>query len=265
LADALRWRRQGVTAIGVPVVDVVVLTWNDGDLLHAAIDSILGSDGVTVRVIVVDNGSDIPATVTGDARVTLLRQTANLGVAAGRNLGVAQGDASLVCLLDSDARLEPGCLRCLCDVVLGDATVALAAPVFVDQEPEASGGRAPTLITKAARGLNLRDTYAPARSPTVGATWDVDFAIGACQLFRRVAFDGVGGIDATYFYGPEDVDFCLRLREAGWRVVQARDASCHHPPRRRFRRLATRRGAAHAFAVSRHLWRHRHFERRALR
>jgi GT2 family glycosyltransferase len=85
----------------------------------------------------------------------------------------------------------------------------------------------------------------------------VDFAIGACQLFRRSAWEEVGGIDESYFYGPEDVDFCLRLRRRNFRIVQVADALCDHPPRRRNRRLLTIRGLRHAGAVTRYLIRRR--------
>jgi len=105
--------------------------------------------------------------------------------------------------------------------------------------------------------LNRTDLYRPTIRQGVGASWDVDFVIGACQVFRRSAYDAVGGIDASADFGPEDVDFCLQLHAAGWSVRQVAAAGCDHPPRRAFKGLATKRGAMHALAVSRHLWRHR--------
>lgn len=241
---------------------MVVLTWNDGPLLVAAVDSALASEGVDVRVAVVDNGSEPPATVPDDTRVTLVRNPVNLGVAPARNQGVGATSAALVCLLDSDARLETGALAALAAALADDPGAGLAVPVFVGQPPEASAGRAPTLRTKLDRVTNRRSTYESDR-PADAAVWDVDFGIGACQLFRREAFDRVGGLDETYFYGPEDVDFCLRLKVDGWRMVQVAGAAVHHPARRRFRGLATRRGAQHAKAVIRHLWRHRRHRRLA--
>ena len=242
-------------------VDVVILTWNDGELLAAAIDSALASTGVDVNVIVVDNGSEPPATVPDDRRVTLVRNPANRGVAPGRNQGAAAGAAPFVCFLDSDARLLPSSLELLLEPVLGGADVALSAPVFTGQPAEASDGRAPTLSDKALRVLDVRSTYRTVAGD--GPWWDVDFAIGACQLVRRTEFQAIGGFDESYFYGPEDVDLCLRLREEGLRVVQVAGAGCHHPPRRRNRGILTRRGMQHATAVCRHLWRHRGFARRA--
>jgi GT2 family glycosyltransferase len=244
-------------------VDVVILTWNDGPLLEVAVGSALASEGVDVNVIVVDNGSDPPAAVVDDPRVTLLRNDDNKGVAGGRNQGVLAGSAPFVLLLDSDARLHPDGLAALLAPLEADDVIGLSAPTYTGQTPEASAGRAPTLTRKAGRVLNLVQDYRPTPHPPGEPWWDVDFAIGACQLFRRAAYDEVGGIDESYFYGPEDVDFCVRLGERGWRVVQLAAAVCDHPPRRRFRRPLSRKGVAHGWAVVRYLWRRQ--RRRGLR
>ena len=237
-------------------VDVVIITWNDDEaVLRAALDSALAQPEVT-RVFVVDNGSEPPARVPDDSRVELLVNSTNRGVAAARNQGVNAGTAEIVVLLDSDARLHRGALAHLL-VPLADDRVAMSVPRFTGQSPEASAGAAPTLLRKVARVAGFTAEYRGVR-PRADDSWcDVDFGIGACQVFRRAAFAQVGGIDESFFYGPEDVDFCLRLRSAGWRVVQLGAAVCDHPPRRRNRRLFTRRGVAHARAVTRYVWRHR--------
>lgn len=240
-------------------IDVVILTWNDGHLLDEAVASALGSVDVDVEVIVLDNGSDVPATVVDDPRVRLVRSERNLGVAAGRNRGVRAGSSSVVCLLDSDARLHPDTLSALVRRLDDRGDVGMAVPVFDDQTPEASAGRAPTLTVKLQRMLGRRADYL-AVVPSGAPDWEVDFGIGACQMFPRSVFDAVDGIDERYFYGPEDVDFCLRIREAGWRIVQVREAGCIHPPRRRFRRALDMRTVRHGGAVVRYLWRHRRFE-----
>jgi GT2 family glycosyltransferase len=239
----------------VITVDVVILTWNDPDELRIAVESALSQVGVRTSVIVVDNGSDPPATV--DERATVVRSNVNLGVGGGRNLGVRTGDAPFVCVLDSDAELRPDALVSLLAPMVDDAGVGLVAPVFTGQRPEASAGCAPTLRRKVARLANRTDVYERTTYQGVGESWDVEFAIGACQVFRRDAFDAVGGIDAQDRFGPEDVDFCLRLRARGLRVIQIAGVTCDHPARRGHRRLLTARGVRHGAAVVRHLWRHR--------
>jgi len=238
---------------------VVILTWNDGPLLSTAVDSVLRSEGVVTAVLVVDNGSEPPAEVLQPG-VQLLRSETNLGVAPGRNLGASKGTAPFLCLLDSDAELGPRSLRVLLEA-LSDESIGVAVPVFRDQVPEASGGRAPSFGVKLARGFGLRSTYRAMPRDVADRQWDVDFGIGACQVIRRSVFDEVGGLDGSIFYGPEDVDFCLRVKEAGHRVVQVAGADVRHPPRRAFRQPFTVRGMRHGWTIVRHLWRHRRVRR----
>lgn len=239
-------------------VAVVILTWNDQALLERAVASVLNSRGVRPEIVVVDNGSQPPASVP--AGVRLIRNDSNLGFSSARNQGVEATTADLVCFLDSDAVLEPTTLRRLVDPLLADGSVGLTAPVFRDQPPEASAGRAPGLGRKLARAVGLTDRYRSTRSRWLGHR-EVDFAIGACQVIRRSAFVAVGGLDEAYSYGAEDVDLCLRLRTKGWRILQVENAICDHRARRRYRNLLTSRGFRHAVAVGRYLWQHRQYRR----
>lgn len=242
-----------------PSIDVVILTWNDGALLQRAVDSVHASEGVHARCLVVDNGSTPAASPGLHTSDNLVRLDTNRGVAAGRNLGAHRGDAALICFLDSDAVLHSDTLLVLAGALASDPNISLAAPVFDEQRPTDSGGRAPTFSRKINRVLGRTSMYAGGAERE--GLIDVDFAIGACQLFRRAMFEAVDGLDERYFYGPEDADFCMRLRLEGWRVVQVPAAGCAHPPRRRNRRLLTTNGLRHAAAVLRFLWIHRAYRR----
>jgi GT2 family glycosyltransferase len=243
-------------------LDVVTLTWNDGDRLFKSLDSTLSSEGVAVRITVVDNGSEPPAAVPDDPRIRLIRNATNRGVRA-RNQGVDPEGSEYVAFVDSDACVHADTLLRLVEALEKNPDAALAAPVFDGQSPEESAGCAPTLGRKIARLLGMTRAYESIRDPQTPA-WDVDFAISATWVFRRDVFTALGGLDETYFYGPEDLDFCLRVRLAGWRIIQVAAARCDHPPRRRFRQPFSIAGARHSLAVARHLWRHRHFRRRII-
>lgn len=241
-------------------VDVIILSWNDGELLPKAIRSALksASDGLDVCVTVVDNGSDEPPQLVDDPRVHLVANTENRGVAGGRNDGMAATSRPLACFLDSDAELRSGSLAKLVDAVTRDPTRGMTVPVFESQAAEASGGRAPSLAVKVRRMWSGADTYLGVPRSADDVEWAVDFGIGACQVFRREAFDSVGGLDERLWWA-DDVDFCLRLRSAGWSVVQLSGAPVFHPPRRRFTRPISVKGARHTAAVLRFLWRHRRY------
>lgn len=227
-------------------IDVVILTWNDAALADAAIAAAARSEGVTVHLHVVDNGSTAP--YCPQTQMALLRRPVNEGVAAGRNIGARSGSAPLICFVDSDALLTPGALRSLADA-LSDPEVAMAVPVFEGQPPEASAGARPTILRKILRGLGLTSRYhCTGRG---GPIKPVDFAIGACQLVRRSTFESLGGLDARYFFGPEDIDFCDRIRKAGWKIVQVESAGVLHDARRSHRNIFTIRGLRHALALAR--------------
>lgn len=242
--------------MSMPSVDVVVLTWNDPEDAKAAVESALASVGVSVRAFVVDNGSSPPFQPESTPDAVVHRSERNLGVGGGRNLGAGLGSAEFICFLDSDAILAADALLEM-SREMAAPDVGLVAPVFVGQSAEISAGREPSIGRKIARGLGLTDRYAPTRRDSRADAWDVEFAIGACQLVRRVAFLETDGLDDSALFGPEDVDFCLRLRAAGWRVRQTRNAACHHVARRSSRRLLSHRGLAHARALVRHYWKAR--------
>ena len=195
-----------------------------------------------------------------DPRLRVIRNSRNRGVRA-RNQGVRATGCEYVAFVDSDACVHADTLAILIGALEANPDAALAVPVFDGQAPEESAGAAPTLGRKLARLAGTTRSYSSRRDPAA-SVWDVDFAISACWLFRREVFTALGGLDEAYFYGPEDVDFCLRVRLAGWRIIQVAEAGCNHPPRRRFRKPFSAAGARHALAVARHLWRYRHFRRR---
>lgn len=238
--------------MNVPEVDVVILTWNDAEDAQMAVASAIASEDVNAHVFVIDNASEQPFAYQGLADVHVCRLHQNLGVGGGRNRGAALGSAPLICFLDSDAELRPSALSVMAEVMLADDRVGLVAPVFEGQEPNVGAGRAPSIARKLVRGAGLTDRYRRTRRMGHDATWEIEFAIGACQLVRREAFGAVGGLDQSALFGPEDLEFCTRLRSYGWRLLQARDAVCAHVARRAARRLFTRRGARHAVAVARY-------------
>jgi len=82
--------------------------------------------------------------------------------------------------------------------------------------------------------------------------------IGACQLVRRRALAEVGPLDERIFYGPEDVDFCLRLWRKGWKVLYAPDSLVIHHERRLTRRLLSRLTFRHAAGLAYYFAKHRY-------
>ena len=200
--------------------------------------------------IVVDNGSrDQTCAIVKATRpdALLVCNQDNRGVAPARNQGIRQAEGEYVLILDDDTVVYPGALDCLIRYMDSQPEVGLCGPklIGVDGELQLSCRLFPTLVDKLAR--RLPTTWAEkVTRPVEMADWDhqsirpVDYVIGACQVIRHSALREVGLLDERIFYGPEDVDMCLRLQQAGWQVVYNPDAVVVHKERRVTRSLRSR-------------------------
>jgi glycosyltransferase involved in cell wall biosynthesis len=90
----------------------------------------------------------------------------------------------------------------------------------------------------------------------------VDYVIGACQLVRRDALESLDGLDERMFYGPEDVDLCLRAWQAGWEVQYLPQAVVIHAEQRRTHRQVDLLTLRHSRALAYYFWKHRYAWRR---
>ena len=229
-------------------VSVIILTWNSERQIRACLASLnQGLSAFSSEVIVVDNGSrDRTCAIVRETRpdAQLLCNPDNRGVAPARNQGIRLAQGEYILILDDDTVVQPGALDSLIRYMEDQPEVGLCGPKLTDADGELqlSCRWFPTLADKLARRLPL----AAARKVTCKvemADWDhqtiraVDYVIGACQVIRRRAIQEVGPFDERIFYGPEDVDMCLRLQQAGWQVTYNPDAVVVHKERRLTRSL----------------------------
>lgn len=183
-----------------PRIAAVATAYHPDERLAAVVESALET---CAAVVVVDNTPGDEPTVTGklsDPRVTVLRSGANLGLAAALNAGIRElpQDVDAVLLLDQDSVLPPEVVSALA-AYLDDPTVGVAAPTPWDAAHDSS-----------------YDSLAALRADVADRT-DV---ITSGMLVRRSALDRVGGFREDFFVDFVDIDFCLRLRRAGLRIVQ---------------------------------------------
>jgi len=239
------------------VLSIVILTWNSWALLEECLAALPSATApLATEIIVVDNGSR-DGTTAGLARhpeITTITNVTNRGVAPGRNQGLCRARGEFAALLDVDTVPAPGAFATMVARLRADPAVGLVGPKLVDLDGglQYSCRRFPTLLDKVCRRL-------PAG---VGRALTVDYVIGACQVIRRAALDHVGLLDEHIFYGPEDVDLCLRLQRAGWKVEYVPDAVVMHLERRVTRKLLSSLTARHAYGLGYFFWKHRYLFRR---
>jgi GT2 family glycosyltransferase len=187
--------------------------------------------GLSVDVVVVDNGA------TGAARDLVERDfpqaraiaSENRGFAHACNLAAATCDASWLLFLNPDTEVLEGSLAELFAGLRPEAGIAGV------RQLDEGGALIPTMRRFPSVSTALGDTFGlerfPRRPEWLGERelrveryereFEGDWTIGSFLLVRREAFDAVGGFDERFFLYSEEVDLCLRVQRAGWKVVHS--------------------------------------------
>jgi N-acetylglucosaminyl-diphospho-decaprenol L-rhamnosyltransferase len=221
------------------MVSVVLVTYESAEDLAACLATLPAAAGPhELEVVVVDNASrDGSAEIARRLGVKLLENPANLGLSRAIDLGAAATDAPWLLLVNPDTRLAPGALARLLATAAADPTIGCVGPHLrnSDGSEYPTGRRFPSILVGALHAaLGTVWPGNPATRHYHMADLDrsrpvqVDWVSGACMLLRREAYEAAGRFDAGYFMYFEEMDFCLRLARAGWRVVYDPGAEVTH-------------------------------------
>lgn len=225
----------------VPPVTIAVVSWNTRSLLAACLESMLPDvEGGRAEVWVFDNGST-------DGSVDMVRERypwaevavgeGNLGFGPAVNAVAARTSSAWLAAANADVELRPGALEGLLAAGGVHQRAGALAPklVLFDGNPQHSAHSFPTAATAVATNLRLTKLLprlgkvlnAPGQFDS-GSPRRVDWATGAFLLFRREAFDEIGGFDPQQWMYAEDLDICWRLKRAGWETRYEPRAEVHH-------------------------------------
>ena len=217
----------------VPPADlaVVVCNYNTGDYLTRCLRSAFEQAGdARLEVVVVDNASrdgSAERAIAANPAARLIRNGTNRGFAAAVNQGIAATRAPFVLLLNPDGEVATGTLGGFLKAAREHPRAGAIGPVVRDPDGRIypSARKVPSIPE--ALGHFAIGTFRPANRWTRAykmADWDrrsermVEWVSGSCMLIDRRAMDQVGPLDERFFLYVEDVDFCRRLRAAGWEV-----------------------------------------------
>lgn len=220
---------------------VVVVSWNVRDLLRGCLASIdRGRGDLALQVIVVDSASTDGSAEMVAAEfpwVELIASAENVGFPAGNNLGLARARGRHVFLLNPDTEVIGDALSTLVAYLDAHPDVGVVGPQLLnaDGTVQSSRRRFPTLATAFFESTwlerlaprRLLDRYYVLDRPD-GETSDVDWVVGAALMARQSVVQQVGPLDAAYFMYSEELDWCRRIRDAGWRVVYLPAAQVVH-------------------------------------
>ena len=221
-----------------PKLSIGITTRDRRDPLIRCLNSIGAVAHLQLEILVFDDASAIPVVtqVAGQPfanQIRVIRDEQAPGYIAGRNRLVAQASAPYVLLLDDDAALlENGAVDRALAVMEADERVAAVA--FAQADPNGDPWDATMQASRSAESC-----YVPS-------------FIGFAHLLRRRSFSEIGGYRESFEFYGEEKDFCLRLIDAGYRIVYLPDALVVHAPdasgrsKQRYLRYVTRNDCLNA-------------------
>jgi len=194
-----------------PAVDLVLLSLNRLDDTLAAVDSVLDQEIDSLALWIVDQGSNpeqvetLRGVASENPQVQLVELTDNVGVAAGRNIGINAGNAEFVVCLDNDAVFDtPDTLSRAIDRLASDDRLGAVAFRALDYST---------------RGLDLGSWAYPRTHMKTTKAVPVSRFVGVGHGLRRAAFRDAGGYDERLFFCEEELDLSYRMIDRGYRIV----------------------------------------------
>jgi GT2 family glycosyltransferase/nucleoside-diphosphate-sugar epimerase len=223
------------------LVSIVIVNYNAGEVL---LECVAGAHSQSEQVVVVDNAStdnSIDLLRIAFPTIQVICNERNLGFAAACNIGAMVADGDHVFFLNPDCILEPNAVSNLIEAVNSADNVGLVGGLLTNPDgTEQSGGRraVPTPWRSFVRsfGLGSLHTSFPRlffdfdlhKQRLPDCPVEVEAISGACMLARRDSLEDVGLLDEGYFMHCEDLDWCMRFRQRGWKILFVPDARMIH-------------------------------------
>ena len=221
----------------LPLVSLIIPTRNALDLVRQCIDSILSKTTYSnYEILLIDNGSDDPAALAyfselnQHERIRVIRDDSEFNYAALNNRAVAQAQGELIGLINNDIEvIAPGWLDEMVGLVLRPGVGAVGARLWYPNDTLQHGGVIIGLGGVAGHahwGIQRDD---PGYFGRAVLTQVLSGVTAACLLVRKSVFEQVAGLDEVNLkVAFNDVDFCLKLNEAGYRNIWTPYAELYH-------------------------------------
>lgn len=222
-------------------ISVVIVSWNARSFLEECLESLEQPSKCSLEVIVVDNASSDGSPEMVAARfpsVVLIQTGANLGFSKGNNVGIRRSRGKYLALINSDARVLPGCLDRLAEFLDEHEDVGMVGPrvMYGDMTLQSSCRRFPGVWNNFCEVFRLNKIF-PSSEYFAGEhmfyfgynrTREVEVLVGCFILARRSAVEQFGLLDEDFWMYGEDLDWSRRCRNAGWKVIFYPDAEAVH-------------------------------------
>jgi GT2 family glycosyltransferase len=216
-------------------LSVIVLNYNTKKLLRNCLSSVFASTGeFKIEVLVADNGStdgSIEMIKNDFPRAVLIQNGQNLGFSKGNNVAIKQAAGRHILLLNSDTVVQPDAFAKMIEKADGDVNIGALGPKILlpnGQLDPSARRNFPNPANSFLRLFGLKKFSNYNIAGPVDQEMEVEAIMGACMLVPRRVIDQVGMLDEDFFFYGEDLDWCFRIKQAGFKVVYFPQAEILH-------------------------------------
>ncbi len=217
-------------------IAVVILNWNGREFLRKFLPSVIANSRHIAEVIVADNAStdsSIEFLQNDFPSVRIITNRTNGGFARGYNEALAEVEADYYVLLNSDIEVTPNWIEPLIEMMEGDHTIAACQPKLRSYaEPAkfeyagAAGGFIDEYGYPFCRGRIFQ--HIETDHGQYDDAMEIFWATGACMFVRADLFKKFGGFDEDFFAHMEEIDFCWRLKNGGYKIMYCPGSVVYH-------------------------------------
>lgn len=220
-----------------PLVSVIISTRDRADLLSVCVESILQkTDYPSYEILIIDNNSEDPKTL---AYLDQLRKNESIKIfpypyafnySAIHNWAVKKARGDIFCFLNNDTQvIDPRWLTEMVRHVLRKGVGVVGAKLFYPNDTLQHAG---VIVGKHGIAGHALAGLPRGRAGYFGRallTQELSSVTAACMVTKRHVFEAVSGFDEKAFViAFNDVDYCLKVRTSGWRVIWAAEAQLYH-------------------------------------
>lgn len=215
---------------------VVILNWNGSTFLKRFLPGVIRHSGDECGIIVADNCStddSVDLLEKEFPSVRLILNPTNGGFATGYNMALKQVEAKYYVLLNSDIEVAPGWLTPLEQLMDSDENIAACQPrIRSFHQPErfeyagAAGGFIDIFGYPFCQGRIFQ--HLEEDTDQFNETKEVFWATGACMMVRADVYHQMGGLDDDFFAHMEEIDFCWRAKQHGYKIMYSPDSKVFH-------------------------------------
>ncbi|MBU0977848.1 MAG: glycosyltransferase [Nanoarchaeota archaeon] len=204
------------------MLSIIIPVWNQLEITHECIQAVMEStEGY--EIIVVDNGSDPPfkPPFSGFNEMQIIRNDSNKGFPVAVNQGIREAKGDVVVLLNNDVIVPPDWAEHLIDHLDTYAIIGAMTNYAAGLQ---------RVITQTYNNIEMLNDVAEAiYGEHQGESENVNFIIGFVMMFKKSLYDELGPFDESLWpCSGEEIDFCFKTVEAGYKVGIAYDVYVHH-------------------------------------